>query len=183
MHQRKVAGLFLAGIALAMAPVGCAPVPADDTAVRKAQAAEEAAILKLDADWAKTAANKDADAWVAFYADGAAVLPPNAKLITGKPAIRKAIGEFLGLPGLSLTWQPTKAEVSKSGDLAYLYGAYSMTSKNEKGDPMTDVGKLVEVWKKQPDGSWKCIVDTWNSDVPPPAPAPAANPVPSPAAK
>jgi ketosteroid isomerase-like protein len=173
-------------MALAIAAAGCAPAPTDDTAARKAQAAEEAVILKLDADWMKTAVNKDADGWVAFYADSAVVLPPNEKLLTGKPAMRRAIGDFLGQPGLSLTWQPTKVEVSKSGDLAYLYGAYSSTSKNEKGDPVTDVGKLVEVWKKQPDGSWKCIVDTWNSDVPLPAPAPvapAANPAQPPAAK
>jgi hypothetical protein len=24
----------------------------------------------------------------------------------------------------------------------------------------------LESWKKQADGNWKCIVDTWNSDLP-----------------
>ena len=33
---------------------------------------------------------------------------------------------------------------------------------------MSDTGKLVEIWKKQADGKWKCIVDTYNSDLPPP---------------
>jgi len=41
------------------------------------------------------------------------------------------------------------------------------------GKRITDRGKLVEVWRKQADGSWKCIVDTWNSDL---APAAAAAP-------
>jgi ketosteroid isomerase-like protein len=38
---------------------------------------------------------------------------------------------------------------------------------------MVDKGKYVEIWKKQPDGSWKCAVDMFNSDLPA-APAPAA---------
>jgi ketosteroid isomerase-like protein len=59
-----------------------------------------------------------------FYADDAAVLPPNDEVATNDAAIHKSVGELLGLPGLSLTWQPTKVEVAKSGDIAYLYGAY-----------------------------------------------------------
>jgi ketosteroid isomerase-like protein len=27
-------------------------------------------------------------------------------------------------------------------------------------------GKYLSVWKKQSDGSWKCVADTWNSDLP-----------------
>jgi ketosteroid isomerase-like protein len=111
------------------------------------------------------------DGWVAFYADDVAVLPPNDKVATDKASIRKAVSELLHLPSLQLSWKPTKVKVAQSGDLAYLYGAYSLTTNDEKGKPVTDVGKNVEIWKKQPDGKWKCIVDTWNSDLPV-APAP-----------
>jgi ketosteroid isomerase-like protein len=38
---------------------------------------------------------------------------------------------------------------------------------------VSNTGKLVEIWKKQADGKWKCIVDTYNSDLPA-APAPEA---------
>ena len=34
---------------------------------------------------------------------------------------------------------------------------------------INDTGKILEVWKKQPDGQWKCIVDAYNSDIPLPA--------------
>jgi ketosteroid isomerase-like protein len=40
-----------------------------------------------------------------------------------------------------------------------------VTLKDSKGKAV-DSGKLVEVWKKQPDGKWKCVVDTYNSDLP-----------------
>jgi len=65
--------------------------------------------------------------------------------------------------------------VAKSGELGYLYGTYSLAIKDLKGGPpIHDAGKLVEIWKKQADGKWKCIVDTYNSDLPV-APAPETN--------
>jgi uncharacterized protein (TIGR02246 family) len=148
-----------------MSFAGCSRVNGD-AALAKQQAENEAAIRRLDAAWVKAAASKDSDAWVAFYADNATVLPPNEKALTGKAAVRRSIGEFLSLPNLQLSWEPTKVEVARSGDLAYLYGAYSMTMTDERGKPVTDFGKNVEIWKKQSNGSWRCIVDTWNSDLP-----------------
>ena len=129
-------------------------------------AADEAAIRLADASWVKAAESKQIEEWVAFYADDAVVLPPNAKIVTDKASIRKSVAELLGMPGLSLTWQPTNVEVARSGDLAYLYGAYVLTSNDAKGKSVTDHGKNVEIWKKQGDGHWKCTLDTWNSDSP-----------------
>lgn len=105
------------------------------------------------------------DAWVAFYADDAAVLPPNEPVATSPESIRKSVSELLTLPGLSIDWKPTKIEVARSGDLAYLYGAYRL-AWDEGGKRATDQGKNVAIWKKRPDGKWKCVVDTWNSDLP-----------------
>jgi ketosteroid isomerase-like protein len=138
------------------------------------RAADAAAVQKADADWSAAAQAKQADAWVAFYADDAVVLPPNSPTLTSKDAIHKAIADLLALPGLSVSWQTTKAEAARSSDLAYTYGTYELTSNDAKGIPTTDHGKYSEVWKKQANGSWKCIVDMWSSDlaVVPPTPAP-----------
>ena len=54
--------------------------------------------------------------------------------------------------------------------MGYLYGTYQVSIKDPKGGPaLNDTGKMVEIWRKQPDGKWKCIVDTYNSDLPAPA--------------
>ncbi len=101
-----------------------------------------------------------------FYSDNAVVLPPNDKLANTRDAIRKRVGELLGLPGLAITWQPSNIEVARSGDLAHFYGTYEY-SFNESVDKRTrDFGKILEIWKQQADGSWGCVVDTWNSDLP-----------------
>lgn len=151
------------GLASLLIALGCSSgTQAPDTRT----AADEAAIRLADSYWVKAAQSKQLDAWMAFYAEDAVVLPPNEKIATDKASIRKSVAELLGLPGLSLSWEPTKVEVARSGDLAYLYGAYVLTFNDAKGKPVTDHGKNVEIWKKQSDGHWKCIVDTWNSDLP-----------------
>jgi ketosteroid isomerase-like protein len=150
--------------------LGCAPQ--EPPAAPDNRAADEAAIRKADMDWANAAQSKQLDAWVAYYSDDAMVLPANEKLATGKEAIRKTIGDLLGAPGFSVKWQTAKVEVARSGDIGYSQGTYELTMNDPKGNPVTDYGKYVEVWKKQPDGSWKCAVDIFNSDLPP-APPPS----------
>jgi uncharacterized protein (TIGR02246 family) len=133
-------------------------------------ASEAEAIRALDASWVAAGRSKNVDAWVAFYADDAAVLPPNQPIADSRNAIRKSVSELLSLSNLSIDWKPTKIEIAHSGELAYLYGAYTL-AWDDGGKRATDKGKNVEIWKKQPSGHWKCVVDTWNSDLPPTAPA------------
>jgi len=79
-------------------------------------------------------------------------------------------------PNTAVSWKVSKGEVATSGELGYLYGTYELSIKDPNGGPpVYDTGKFVEIWKKQTDGKWRCIVDTYNSDVPlPPTPAPEA---------
>jgi ketosteroid isomerase-like protein len=154
------------GFFCALVVLGCTSAPQQSAAQPDTRGADEAAVRKTDADWAAAAQSKQVDAWVAFYSDDAMVLPPNDSAATSKDSIHKAVGQLLGLPGLSVKWQATKVEVARSGDIAYAQGTYELGMKDSKGKPMADHGKYVEVWKKQPDGNWKCVVDTWNSDLP-----------------
>jgi len=115
--------------------------------------------------------SKNVDAWVAFYADSAAVLSPDEPIASNSESIRKSVNELLTLPNLSIDWAPARIDVARSGDTAYLYGSYHLPW-DEDCKRANDQGKNVEIWKKQLDGHWKCIVDTWNSDLPAnPAPA------------
>jgi ketosteroid isomerase-like protein len=126
--------------------------------------------MDADIQWSKAADAKDLERTVSYVADDSVMLPPNAPVASGKEAVRKSWSDMLALPGLAISWQTTKAEVAKSGDLGYTWGTYVMTVNDAKGNPNTDRGKYLTIWKKQPDGAWKSIVDTFNSDLPvPPA--------------
>jgi ketosteroid isomerase-like protein len=169
LHSQRFKLALFACLALLLVASACTTPSAPDT--RKA---DEAALRELDAQWAKSAQANDLDGTVAYYSDDATLLPPNAPMAKDKQAIRAMWAELL-VPGNSLTWQATKVEVAKSGDLAFIMGTYQLSMKGPEGQPLNDTGKFVEVWEKQPDGKWKVGTDIFNSDLPAaPAPAPAA---------
>lgn len=135
------------------------------------QSAVEQALRNRDAHWSAAAGAKDLDKTVSYYSDDAIVLPPNAPSATTREAIRSAWQELLTSPGAATSWKATKVEVAKSGDLACVSGTYEDTMTDASGKPAKDHGKYVEIFKKQADGTWKAIVDIWNSDLPAAAPA------------
>lgn len=128
--------------------------------------AEEAAIRAAEDEALKIAQAKDAERWASVYADDARVFPPNALLVTGKEAIRKLFAELFASPGFEIDWEVTRVEVSRAGDLGYVVGTHKVTVNDAEGNPVTDRGKWIAIWKKQADGTWKCIEDIWNSDLP-----------------
>jgi ketosteroid isomerase-like protein len=73
---------------------------------------------------------------------------------------------------MSVSWQLNQAEVARSGDLGYARGVYQLVMKDNAGKTTTERGKLLEVWKKQSDGKWKCAIDNFSSDAPPISSAP-----------
>ncbi len=152
-------------VALVLLTSACTQQTPADT-----RAADEAVIRDLDAKWSKTAAANDLEGTVSYYSEDAYLLPPNAPIASGKQAIRAVWASLLG-PNVAVSWQVTKIEVARSSDLAYVMGTYTLTAKDAQGKPATELGKLLEVWKKQADGNWKTVADIFNSDVPAPAPA------------
>ena len=50
----------------------------------------------------------------------------------------------------------------------WLHGFYveqnQITCNDSLGKPITEFNKVVTVWRKEPDGSWKNVVDMWNGE-------------------
>lgn len=164
-RPRSAATLILCASILSMAP-GCQGQAAPD---RRAE--DEREIRAADAETLKAAQAKDVDGVVSIYAENASWLPPNAPIAKGKEAIRAGWSKLLATPGFSINWQITEIGISRAGDLAYTLYAYQLAMQGADGKPVTDRGKDMAVWKKQHDGTWKIIADTFNSDLPLLAPA------------
>jgi uncharacterized protein (TIGR02246 family) len=163
--MKKRSGVLLVLIWSVFVATACGPSATSDSG-----AADTAAIQALDERWSATAAKNDLEGTVEFYADDAVLLPPNAPIARDRKSIRESWAGLLG-PNTAVSWKVSKVEIAKSGELGYLYGTYSLAIRDPKGGaPVSDTGKLVEIWKKQADGKWKCIVDTYNSDLPALAP-------------
>ena len=155
--------LFLLLLSLSTA---CQSQMAQDT-----RAADESTLRTLDDEWSKAAGAKDVEKTVSYYSDDAIVLVPNIPVLKGKEQIRGMWKGMFEVPGFSGGWKATKIDVARSGDLAYVTGSYEINESDANGKPMTDKGKYLEVWKKQADGTWKCVVDMFNTDLPAPAPS------------
>jgi ketosteroid isomerase-like protein len=57
-----------------------------------------------------------------------------------------------------LSWQPTFADMARSGDLGYTTGPWEYKENIHDAKPVA-FGNFLTVWKKQPDGTWKFAID------------------------
>ncbi len=161
MHRNATA-LVVAGTLLFAG--GCAR-PALDVK------AEEAKLLKGDAEWVAAAAGKDVEKIVSYWTDDALVMPPEQPVLEGKAALRGFVADSLKIPGFQIRWKSEKVVFSPDGKLAYMRGTNETTVPGPDGAPMTLHGRGVTVWRQDADGQWRCVVDIWNA---PPSPAAAA---------
>lgn len=106
---------------------------------------------------ALSVSNGAAAAFAVYMADDALSLPAGAEPVTGKQAIVESMTPLTG----TLSWTPQQEAISRSGELGYTWGMYEYRST--KG---VSFGKYVTVWRKQPDGSWKAVVDIGNQSPP-----------------
>ena len=60
----------------------------------------------------------------------------------------------------SLTWHPEGANVSKSADMGYTYGIYTL----QMGDSSYK-GTYLTIWQKEENGDWKFLLDTGNNGI------------------
>jgi uncharacterized protein (TIGR02246 family) len=104
---------------------------------------------------------KDAAAAVRDYADDAKVLPPNMPMVSGKQGIQ-AFWKMAMDMGVHLDLQA--ADLVVDGGTAYERGIATMTTQAGAAQPKTSKGKYVTVMRRQSDGSWKLVLDIWNSD-------------------
>ena len=110
----------------------------------------------------------DAASVAAIYLPDARLMPPNAPTIQGRDAIQQFWGGFLGTYTLKI--EVTAEEVEGRGDLAYARGRYVLdaTPKVKGPAPFHEVGKFLEILRRQPDGSWRYVVDMYSPDAPAP---------------
>jgi len=143
------------------------PVP-DAAALARAEA--ERALRTMENRLNTAVASKDRQAFLALWADDAAIFPPGKPVVVGKENILREWAPILKDPDVSLTWQPDKVEASASGDLGYTYGKFRWRGKDPEGRVQVHNGKYVTIWRKGKDGRWRAVVDLGTPSDPPPEP-------------
>src|SRR5262245_61769220 len=121
-------------------------------------------LMQTSRDWAAAAAAGDLERALNYWTDDAIVLPPDQPAAEGKAAIREYLHRAASIPGFSITWEPEAAMISADGEMGYMIERNRVTFTGPAGAPQLQYGKGVTVWRKQADGSWKCVADIWNTN-------------------
>ena len=139
--------LFLLFIIL----VSCSAPVRNDTLLKQE-------LIKTDKDFCQMNIEKGMKAAFIFYAADEVIKMRDGRFpIFGKQDLIKS---FEDVPDshIHLTWAPVKADVSDS--LGYTFGKWQFKID---GRDTIDYGVYVTVWKRQPDKTWKYVLDGGNS--------------------
>jgi len=135
-----------------------APNPLADTTVKPGKML----LFDLEARFAKDVATKGGAAFAEWFADDGVELSNGEAPVVGKVAILKSAN--WSPKSYQLTWTPTDALMGPSGDMGYTWGHYEGHSKDANGNPVTTSGRYMTIWRRQPNGDWKVILDAGNNE-------------------
>jgi ketosteroid isomerase-like protein len=151
-------------------PDGASAKPATKDALK-------AALAKMEDDFCAMAREKGIlAAFEYFAAPDVAFVDTDPRKFRGLAAVRERIG--LDQPGVSVTWSAMFTDVSDDGSLGYNWGRYEWRSPGPDGKERIRAGFFLTIWKRQPDGTWRYVMDNGAADkpVPPPKPEEKAKP-------
>jgi ketosteroid isomerase-like protein len=118
------------------------------------------AIAQADSDFAEAARLFGTAAAFADAVASDGVMFGGPEIIVGPRAVRELFEEQRGV---SLSWHPIYAAVAASGDLGFTIGESVATSRGPSGAAAQRFGKYLTVWRNEPKGGWKFVVDGGNS--------------------
>ena len=156
MREKRalIAYLALASALLA----GCGRGSNDDETPRGG--AFELELMAADRAFNEATQARGSSGWVSFFDPGGSMIQANRGEIRGLDAIGEAIAG-LDEPGFTLAWEPLRAEGADDGTLGYTVGRYVSTVVLA-ADTIISRGLYVSIWRRQPDGSLKVVMDLGN---------------------
>jgi ketosteroid isomerase-like protein len=147
---------LLLALGVLLMAASCSTLPFDS-------AVESQELLRRDAEWANVASDgKDIEKIVSYWSDDAIVIPQGQPVVEGKAAIRAFVASSLQIPGFKIHWVSERVTFSPDGKLAYMHGTNAMTVPGSNGALVTLAGRGITIWRLEPDGQWRCVVDIWN---------------------
>jgi len=106
----------------------------------------------------------DAVGCVGFWAEDGVLMPPTEPAVRGHADLlewyRSAFDAF------EFDFEIEYDQAISSGEWVFARGSYSGTvTPRATDEPIQDRGKILEILRRQPDGSWRWHAHMWNSDL------------------
>ena len=121
-------------------------------------------LIDLEARFAKDVLERGGAGFADWFAEDGVALGNAAAPLVGKVAIAKSAR--WPAKAYQLTWTPTDAVMGPSGDMGYTWGHFEGHSKDVNGNPVVTSGRYMTIWRKQPDGQWKVVLDAGANEPP-----------------
>jgi len=106
----------------------------------------------------KTIETGDVDAALELYEPDAVFVVSPDQVVTGHGAIREVLKGMLATGGIGKI-ESVKSVTSVDGTIAFTRTKGSATHQGPDGKPVTVHFHSVEVVRKQPDGTWRIVID------------------------
>ena len=108
-------------------------------------------VRRTETAFAKTMADRDPAAFATFLADEA-IFMSNGQATRGRKQVAERWKAFFTTPAAPFSWAPEFVEVLDSGKLA-------MSSGPVRDPSGKRVGTFNSVWRREPNGEWKIVLD------------------------
>ena len=119
-------------------------------------------LYDLEARFAKDVLERGGAGFADWFAEDGVALGNGAAPLVGRVAIARSAN--WSPKDYQLTWTPTDAMMGPSGDMGYTWGHYEGHSKDANGNPVTTSGRYITMWRREPDGSWKVVLDAGSNE-------------------
>jgi ketosteroid isomerase-like protein len=136
--------------------------PSSDPLTNPTYSANVAFLFDLEAKFARDVAAGGGAAFAKWFAEDGVTLANGKAPVVGRAAI--AATTTWTPQQYQLTWTPEGGRMSTAGDMGFTWGHYEGKSKDRDGTATTTSGRYMTIWKKQPDGSWKVLMDSSNEE-------------------
>lgn len=137
-----------------------APNPLADTTVHPGKML----LFELEAKFAKDVLERGGEGFADWFAEDGVALGNGAQPLIGKIAIAKSANWSPKVYQLAM--KVTEASMGPSGDMGYAWGHFDGHSKDVNGNDVVTKGRYITVWRKQPDGKWKVILEAGANEPP-----------------
>jgi uncharacterized protein (TIGR02246 family) len=147
MPTRRLAQLLLLTALAACARH--APAPGRSLAARTPEECDRLFGERLNAG--------DVDGLVALYEPGATLVRQDGSAATGTAAIRQELAGLM-TSGPHIAMHVVRV-VRGGDDVAVLHNDWQATATGRDGEPVRLSGRALEVVRRQPDGTWRFVID------------------------
>lgn len=124
-------------------------------------ASTRTAIADLYVRWTEATKVKDVDAVVSLYTDDATILPDEGEAVSGKDAVRAFYRGWYAKKDKLAEQKFENINSVQTGDLLIDSTKYSGVMIRD-GKEVVFRGKRLVIWKREFQGPWKILRDTWN---------------------